>query len=44
MHWELRASKGKLRSESSSKNKKLIVNRVKRLRADGWNVRLLRVR
>ena len=44
MHWELKASKGSAHTESSSKKKILIMDRAKKLRADGWKVRVSRVR
>ena len=44
MHWELKASKGRLREESSSKKEKLIKDRARKLRADGWKVRVYKVR
>ena len=44
MHWELKASKGKWRDESSSKKERLIKDRAKKLRADGWKVRVYKVR
>jgi len=44
MHWELKASKGKSREESSSKKENLIRDRARKLRADGWKVRVYKVR
>jgi hypothetical protein len=44
MPWKLKAKKGRLREESSSKQKKLIQNRAEKLRDSGWDVRVYRVR
>lgn len=44
MPYKLIASKGRLRSESGAKKRKVLENRAKKLRADGWRVRIYRVR
>ena len=44
MHYKLIATKGRLRSESGAKKRRVLDNRAKKLRADGWRTRIYKIR
>lgn len=44
MPYRMIARKGRLISESGAKKRKVLDNRAKKLKADGWRVRIYKVR